>query len=197
METKELLDLAAHNQQRAREVIRRTGLIEAWESVGARVNLVGSLATNLLMTHRDIDFHIYSDPFSLADSFAAITRLAAHPSVRRLEYGNLLDTPEQCVEWHAWCEDPGGELWQIDMIHMPKGSAYDGYFERVAERIATVLTPETREAILRLKYETPTEEKIIGVEYYRGVIEGGVRTFEQFQAWRQQNPVTGVVHWVP
>ena len=28
------------------------------------------------------------------------------------------------------------------MIHMPKGSAYDGYFERVADRIAAVLTDQ-------------------------------------------------------
>ncbi len=39
------------------------------------------------------------------------------------------------------------------MIHTPQGSAYDGYFERVADRIAAVLTDQTRETILRLKYE--------------------------------------------
>lgn len=195
--TETILETARLNQQRAWEVIRRIGLVEAWKGAGAEPHLVGSLATGLLMTHRDIDFHIYSDPFSLADSFAAVARLAAAPGVRRIEYGNLLDTGEECVEWHAWCEDAYGDTWQIDMIHMPKGSPYDGYFERVAERIAAVLTPETREAILRLKYETPEGEKIIGVEYYRAVIEGGVRTFDQFRQWRLRHPVTGVVHWVP
>lgn len=72
----ELTKIAAANQQRAREVIRDSGLEAAWRSVGAEPNLVGSLRTGLLMTHRDIDFHIYSSPLRLADSFAAMARLA-------------------------------------------------------------------------------------------------------------------------
>ena len=44
-----------------------------------------------------------------------------------------------------------GELWQMDMIHIQEGSRYDGYFERVAERISAVLTDEMRLAILKLK----------------------------------------------
>ena len=54
----ELTKIAAANQQRAREVIRDSGLEAAWRSVGAEPNLVGSLRTGLLMTHRDIDIHI-------------------------------------------------------------------------------------------------------------------------------------------
>ncbi len=57
---------------------------------------------------------------------------------------------------------PDNTPWQIDMIHILKGSRYDGYFERVAERIATVLTPETRNTILQLKYETPTPKRSWG-----------------------------------
>ena len=72
----ELTKIAAANQQRAREVIRDSGLEAAWRSVGAEPNLVGSLRTGLLMTHHDIDFHIYSSPLRLADSFAAMARLA-------------------------------------------------------------------------------------------------------------------------
>ena len=64
-------------------------------------------------------------------------------------------------------QDPDNELWQIDMIHIVKGSRYDGYFEKMAERITAVLTDETRQAILKLKYETPDTVKIMGVEYYQ------------------------------
>ena len=53
-----IFDLAALNTERAMEVVRDSGIIGIWESVGARVNLVGSLKTGLLMKHRDIDFHI-------------------------------------------------------------------------------------------------------------------------------------------
>lgn len=191
------LELARVNQQRAREVIQRLGIVEAWKEAGAEIHLIGSLATGLLMTHRDIDYHIYSDPFSPEVGFGVMARLAADPGLKRIEYIDGTGTSEQCVEWHAWYEDQEGKTWQIDMIHMPKGSPYDGYFERMAERIVAVLTPETREAILRLKYETPETEKILGVEYYRAVLEAGVRTYAQLDQWRSQHPVTGVMHWMP
>lgn len=71
----------------------------------------------------------------------------------------MLATEERCLEWHAWYEDQEGELWQLDMIHIEKGSRYDGYFEEVARRISAALTDETREAILRLKWETLDTEK--------------------------------------
>ena len=67
----------------------------------------------------------------------------------------------------------------------------------MAERITAVLTPETREAILRLKYETPDTEKIIGVEYYQAVIRDGIRNYTDFTIWRKQHPVTGIVKWIP
>ena len=190
----ELLKIAAANQQRAREVIRDTDLEAIWQQVGAEPNLVG---TGLLMTHRDIDFHIYSSPLRLADSFTAMARLAENSRIRSITFNNLLDAPDQCLEWHAWYADADDRLWQIDMIHMPKGSAYDGYFERVADRIAAVLTDRTRETILRLKYETPEAEKIMGIEYYQAVLRDGVGTYAEFEAWRAANPVTGILEWMP
>ena len=48
----------------------------------------------------------------------------------------------------------------MDMIHIREGSRYDGYFEKVAQRISEIMTDEIRETILRLKYETPETEKI-------------------------------------
>ena len=168
----DIVALAEANQRKAREVIAKLRVVEAWEAVGAEAHLVGSLRTGLLMKHRDIDFHIYSSPFRLSDSFAAMAALVADPAVKRFEGANLLHTPEACVEWHLWYDD-GGEGWQGDMIHLVKGSRYDGYFERVAERIEAVITPRQRETVLRLKYETPDDEKIMGIEYYLAVIRDG------------------------
>ena len=189
--------IADRNRRRAWQVVDELNLVKIWEAAGARVNPVGSLATGLLAKHLDIDFHIYSEPPLLPSGFAAMARIAENASVRRIECVNLLHTDEKCVEWHAWYEDRDGELWQIDMIHMPKGSAYDGYFERVADRIAAVLTARTRETILRLKYETPEAEKIMGIEYYQAVLRDGVGTYAEFEAWRAANPVTGILEWMP
>ena len=193
----ELLKIAAANQQRAREVIRDTDLEAIWQQVGAEPNLVGSLRTGLLMTHRDIDFHIYSSPLRLEESFAAMAQLAADPAVGRIECRNLLATDEACVEWHATYRDRDGDEWQLDMIHIVRGSRYDGYFEHVADRIAAALTPVTRRAILQLKYDTPGDVKIAGIEYYVAVLRDGVRTYDAFAEWRRTHPLTGIVEWMP
>lgn len=192
-----IIDIAKRNQQKALEIIKDTDIISIWEDIGAKINLVGSLRTGLLMKHRDIDFHIYSSPLNLSDSFRAMAKLAENTSVKKIECTNLLHTVEACIEWHAWYLNKENELWQIDMIHIQEGSRYDGYFEKVAERISEVMTDEMRETILRLKYETPETKKIIGVEYYRAVIEGGVRSYTEFEEWRELHPVTGVVEWMP
>lgn len=192
-----ILELAKRNQQKAWEIIEDTRIVRIWEGIGAKVNLVGSLRTGVLMKHRDIDFHIYTSPLDLSASFRAMAELAENTSVKKIEYTNLLHTAEACIEWHAWYQDMEGELWQMDMIHIQEGSRYDGYFERVAERISAVLTDEMRLAILKLKYETPDTEKIMGVEYYQAVIQDGVRSYPEFEEWRRLHPAVGVVEWVP
>ena len=135
------------------------------------INLVGSLNMDYSWNSKDIDFTYLHFSFPYIRQLLAMARLAENPLIKRIEYGNSLDTEEQCVEWHAWFQDPDNELWQIDMIHIVKGSRYDGYFEKMAERITAVLTDETRQAILKLKYETPDTAKIMGVEYYLAVIQ--------------------------
>lgn len=192
-----ILELAKRNQQKAWEIIEDTRIVRIWEGIGAKVNLVGSLRTGLLMKHRDIDFHIYTSPLDLSASFRAMAELAENTSVKKIEYTNLLHTAEACIEWHAWYQDMEGELWQMDMIHIQEGSRYDGYFERVAERISAVLTDEMRLAILKLKYETPDTEKIMGVEYYQAVIQDGVRSYPEFEEWRRLHPAVSVVEWMP
>lgn len=192
-----ILELAKRNQQKAWEIIEDTRIVRIWEGIGAKVNLVGSLRIGLLMKHRDIDFHIYTSPLDLSASFRAMAELAENTSIKRIEYTNLLHTAEACIEWHAWYKNMEGELWQMDMIHIQEGSRYDGYFERVAERISAVLTDEMRLAILKLKYETPDTEKIMGVEYYQAVIQDGVRSYPEFEEWRRLHPAVGVVEWMP
>lgn len=194
---KQIEKIAAKNQQKAWEIIKDTNVIGIWQDTGATINLVGSLKTGLLVKHRDIDFHIYTEKLNVTESFSAMMQLAQNPRIKRIEYGNLLDTDEKCIEWHAWYEDDCKELWQLDMIHILKGSTYDGYFEKVARRISEVLTDETRQAILRLKYETPDTEKIMGVIYYRAVLSGGVRTYAELTEWMENNQTDGVLEWMP
>ncbi|MDD3107924.1 MAG: phosphoglycerate mutase family protein, partial [Alistipes sp.] len=183
LRTEELEPLAAQRQMQAHALIRALHLVEAWESVGAEVHLEGSLRMGLMMTHRDIDFHIYSSSLSLAEGCRVMAQIAEHPAIERIECLNGIQSEEHCVEWHVWCRDAEEQLWQIDMIHILKGSNYDGYFERMADQIVGALTAQSRAAILRLKYETPEQEKISGVEYYQAVLRDGVRSYAEFEAW--------------
>ena len=197
MTDSEILDLSGSNQRRAWDIIRRLDIMKIWADAGAEAHVVGSLAMGLIMTHRDIDIHVYSSPLTVEGSFAAMAKLAVNAAIKKIECRNLLDTDEACIEWHAWYDDGDGEPWQIDIIHILKGSRYDGFFERMAERIKAALTDETRLAILRLKAETPEDVHIMGVEYYQAVLRGGVRTLADFIRWRQEHPVTGIVEWMP
>lgn len=194
----QILQLAAENRQRALRLIEELQLFEAWRTAGATPHPVGSLRSGLLMKHLDIDLHIYSPaPLRIEESFAAVARIARHPGVRAVEYANRLDAEDNCLEWHVQYADKQGALWQIDMIHLPEGSPWEGYFERVADRIAAVLTDETRRAILQLKYETPDTEQIPGIAYCMAVLRDGVRTYGEFSAWRERHPLTGIIAWMP
>lgn len=192
-----MLELHERNIRVAWDVVRDLDVEGAWGSIGAAVNLVGSLKTGLLMKHRDIDFHIYTDALDVAESYRAMAGIAGNPAVERVEYRNLIDTEEACIEWHAWCRDKNGDVWQIDMIHILRGSAYDGFAERAARNIAATLTPEAKNIILRLKYETPDDEKVMGIEYYLAVLRDGVTSFPEFVAWRESHPMTEIVLWAP
>ncbi len=188
--------LALENQRKAYVVIQQSGIREAWEKIGAKVNLVGSLAMGLLMKHRDIDFHIYTETLDCRESMKAISAICAHPSISRLEYRNLSATDEACLEWHVWF-NLEEEEWQIDMIQIAKGSQFDGYFEHVAERMKSCLTPERKAAILELKYLTPEKEHIMGIEYYQAVIGDGVRSWQEFVEWRRTHPIEGIISLCP
>ena len=194
---KNSLDISAETECRARKVLDDSGVIRIWEEAGAEVRIVGSLAMGLMMTHRDIDLHIYTDRLDPAADFAAMARLAANPAVERVTYTNLAATEEECLEWHVWLRDESGDEWQLDMIHIRRGSRYDGYFERMAERIRTAMTPEQRETILQLKYETPVTKHIAGVEYYMAVIRDGIGTYAEFLRWRAAHTFNGIIDWQP
>jgi len=193
----DILQTAKQIQQSAWSVIEETDIINHWTAIGATINLVGSLKTGLLINHRDIDFHIYTTPFKLSDSFLAISRLAENKRIKTISYTNLLESEDKCLEWHAFYDALDGNTWQIDMIHILTDSPYAGYFEHVADRISQVLTQETREAILQIKHKIPIDQKVMPIQIYKAVIEDGIRNLEAFWRWKKQNPSEGIITWVP
>lgn len=197
MTDKQIIELSQINQKRARVLLDKIHIIDTLTEHNIEAHIVGSLAMGLLINHLDIDIHAYSEEVTLKNSFAVMAKIAENKSVIKIECRNMLHTDERCVEWHVWVNDDNDETWQIDLIHIVKGSRYDGYFERMAERIKGNLTDETRTAILRLKYETPNNEHIMGIEYYQAVLRDGIRTMDEFNKWRKQHKPEGIIEWIP
>ncbi|NDV47032.1 phosphoglycerate mutase family protein [Paludibacter sp. 221] len=193
----DLLKTADENQKRAFEIIKELRLVEIWQMHGARANLIGSVPNALIMKNKDIDFHIYSDAFSITDSFAAIAEIAKNSRIKRISYDNLLDTDEMCIEWHAWYQGTDNETWQIDMIHILNESPYAGKMEEVTRRIKEILTPEMRLSILSIKNDIPDSEKTMGIVIYMAVIRDGIRNYEEFIHWKQQQQLNAIIDWMP
>lgn len=186
---------AQKNETNAHAVIRKSGIIPAWKNIGAEINLVGSLKIGTLGKHPDIDFHTYTPELDIRQSFAVMAQIAQNPQARRIEFVNLADTEECCFEWHIWFDDNNGTLWQIDIIQIKRGTKYDGYFEKQAEEIKAAMSEEMRQTIIRLKFETPDNFKIAGIEYYKAVIQDGITNFDDFLKWRKSHNFEGIIKW--
>jgi len=197
MQQMDILEISKHNQQLGWEILERTPILQVWESIGAKVNIVGSLKTGLMMKNRDIDFHIYTNEVSVTESFAVMQRLADELPLKEVQYKNLIDTEEECIEWHALYEDRYANQWKFDMIHIRSGSKYDGVVEKVTDAILRQLTPEIRNTILRIKYDIPDGTTIPGIEIYQAVFSGGIRTYTELERWRETNPLTNSLDWIP
>ncbi len=197
MSENDFLEMARNNQKKAFDIIRKLKIYENWEVIGAKVNLIGSLKTGVLMKHLDIDFHVYTTDLKIEDSFKAIGGIACNKGVMKVIYMNLLDHKDACLEWHMFYQDDDGREWQIDMIHIVKGSYYDGYFEKVADRINQCATDGQKERILRLKYETPETFQIPGIEYCQAVLQEDVKSFNELLEWRKNKPVKDIIEWLP
>ena len=193
----DILEISKQNLQVARQILEKTNIIRRWESIGANVNIVGSVKSGLLMKSRDIDMHIYTDKLSITDSFTVMEQLAEQLPLKEIQYKNGINTEEECLEWHALYEYKDVQTWKFDMIHIRKGSKYDGVVENVTDNIIKCLTPETRNAILRIKYEIPDNICIPGIEIYRAVFSHGIRSYEEFTEWHKTAPSINTLEWMP
>lgn len=188
-----IIEISNNNQKKAFSIIKELDIENAFKSIGARINLVGSLKMGLLMKNRDIDFHVYTSELNIEKSFSAISKIASNKKIEKITYSNLIDTDENCIEWHLFYKDD--KVWQIDIIHILEGSYYDGYFEKTADDIISMLTEEKRNIILKLKYETPDNIKIMGIEYYKAVLKYNITTFDEFIKWRDKQSFNGIINF--
>ena len=196
MNQEEINSLAAENQAQALKVYRESGIPQVWEKAGCRVNIIGSLKMGLLVTHNDIDLHVYSKNITEDSSFAIAAKMSALPGVIEMTSINGLHTDEHCIAWHIFYKFEE-DIWQIDVIHIEEGTEYDGFFERMADRITEVMTTYQKYRILKLKFETPSDKDYHGVEYYEAVIGYGISNMKDFEEWVTEHRKKPMYYWIP
>lgn len=190
--------LAEHCRERcrrARAILDDLGLLAAWSRFGRPV-LVGAVAHGLALDP-DIDLEVYCPRLDPRDGFVVLGQAAAHPGVVETRFLNFLDGPDKALYWQIRYRDADDAVWKIDMW-----SAADDYAlprgERLVEPLRRALTPETRQAILRLKaWRAASETTCLSIDLYRAVLEGGVREPAELLAWMAGHDTGGLTAWTP
>lgn len=59
------------------------------------------------------------------------------------------------------------------------------------------MTPQQRDTILRLKFETPEGKDYHGVEYYEAVIANGITDMPGFEDWVSEHRKKASCYWIP
>jgi len=190
--------IATKNLEQAFEIIRELQIEKIWEKLDSKCYLVGSVKTGLIMNKLDIDFHTYSDDFSIAKSFNAISQICQNPKIKEVTYRNLLDVEDMCLEWHLTYEETPERIWTIDIMHIKNESPYAGVIERVTQKIKSALTKKLKQTILEIKWEC-SQQKVAtcGIDIYQAVIGDGIETFEEFKVWNQNKKESAISLWEP
>lgn len=192
----DVLDITEQRIQTAHEILAQLQLFERWQVYGTPI-LVGAVAYELAMAP-DIDIEIYCAMPRIEDGFVVLRDCALHPNVRKARFGNYLNQEDEGLYWRLiYCTDDDTE-WKIDMWslhHNHPGPCAT----QLVEPLRQALTPETRRAILELKalMQSDSIPRHPSIDIYRAVIDGGVRTSAQLEAWLELHPRTFLTFWKP
>lgn len=181
--------------RQARAILDELGLIASWSRFGRPV-VVGAVAYELVLDP-DIDLEIYCPRLDPADGFAVLARAARCPGMREGHFENHLSDPDKALYWRIDYRDAVGEAWKIDMWSAP-----DDYplprGEHLVGPLRRALTPELREAILRLKsWRKAAGVSFLSIDLYRAVVDGGVRQPEDLALWLSANTTGVLTDWAP
>ena len=177
-------------QAEAREVLAELKLAALVADIGPML-LAGSFVSGL-MCWREIDVMVLAGAdFSPQDVLRLLHRIVGLPVVTSLEYhderGPRCPTGQMRDErYHVpFTVDRAGQTWRIDLTLW----LHDAHLNvtRWHEELRETITAGQRSAVLRIKdvwYRRPDyPDQVGGLDIYTAVINGGVRTPDQFAAW--------------
>jgi hypothetical protein len=197
MNMNERLQRAQEHLQRAQEIMREVGLLEKWGEVGRPV-LVGATAYEL-MHSPDIDLEVFTANPRVQDGFRVVGELAAHPRVTRAKFADHLQGPDQGLYWSMNYLAADGTEWKFDMWLLPEDHP-GPLAAHLVEPMRAALTDEHRNAILAIKeagLRKADGSPVASIFVYQAVIEGGVRSPEEFLQWQEREQPGGLTFWSP
>lgn len=159
--------------------------------------LVGSASFGLMYL-RDIDVHAFVETYEIKKIAQLLPQLAVLPTIQKVQFNNFRELRRDHLPIHAHFPhgyyiglrtvQPSGE-WKIDVWFTKRGEI-DEYGGSQLQR----LSAEQRGTILVLKERWATgsdyRDDAVGVDFYRAVLEHGVRSpqdFEQYLRERQSD----------
>ncbi len=185
-----LLARQAALQDEAEHVLAGLDLVALLGDTGP-VLLCGSYVSGL-MCWPEIDVMVHAGAgFSPEDVLRLLTKIAGRPGITALEYRD--ERGPRCVTGEVRDEryhvtvtvDSAARAWRIDLtlwLHDPHLNV-----TRWHEQLRQTITAAQRVAVLRIKdawhrrREYP--DQVGGLDIYTAVLDDGVRTPDQFQAW--------------
>jgi hypothetical protein len=193
-----VLARAQERRRRALRIIEELDLINRWSRFGEPV-VVGSVSTGLVVAP-DIDLEVYADSPQIAQGFQVMAEVAESRNVVGVTFKNGPETRGSWLYWEIRCLDEDGVVWTIENFFCGPGDPYAHWAERLSEALEKVLTREHRVAILTVKEalcERGTMKNTKSFDIYRAVVEGEIRSVDEFSEWVKTNKAPGIVHWAP
>ncbi len=171
-------------------------LIAKWRRFGRPV-LVGAMSFELTVA-ADIDMEIYCPELKIEHGFQVLSECAMNPRVASAQFVNGLHTPDKALYWQLRYRADDGVEWKIDMWSAPEDYALPRG-EHFVQPMKDALTPETRAAILTLKEARVAGQlsMFLSIDLYRAVIEGGVRTVDEWLKWQKTHETGVLSEWKP
>ncbi len=188
-----LLSRAAKRLRQAHAVITALDLFDRWSIYGQPM-LVGAAAYGLLVAP-DIDVEIYCPQPEVAIGFRVVSDLAELPGIWKVRFSNELEGADQGLYWQVRYRD-ADTVWKLDMWLLADNHPGPQSAVLIAP-LRAALTRETRAAILGIKEALLGQQGIHSIDIYRAVLDDGVRTPDDFTAWRASNPAAGLSSWRP
>jgi hypothetical protein len=186
--------IASKNMEKAKKIIDEIKISKICGDYGYKANLIGSVATDLLMDNFDIDFHVYSNNFSVNNIYTLIGEIAENKKIVSTSCYNFLNDDDKSLDWHIHYINEYNENWKIDIIFLKNESPYCGKAELLAEKIKSKITDVERKNILKLKWEGK-EIEYKGIEIYKAVMEYKIKTIDEFIKWKNSKEYKSINLW--